>query len=171
MSTTGSISFSAASVINHPPLRVTLFFADNGVGRMLVSTPEAAYGGVLANSAASTMSLLRRAQHLAREKNLQFLELRNFQNLSMIPPWQRKTSMSPSARSSSTIHQRLCLLFQAEDAKNSPPSTPGGESTALMVGFEKARGNYILPFPLISKLAAANFKKYISPLLRDTIWS
>lgn len=49
-------------------------------GRMLVSTPQAAYGGVLANSEAVSLALVERAEEMARENKVQFLELRNFRN-------------------------------------------------------------------------------------------
>jgi FemAB-related protein (PEP-CTERM system-associated) len=49
-------------------------------GRMLVSTPQAAYGGVLAHSEVVKTALVEHAGKLARELNVQFLELRNFQN-------------------------------------------------------------------------------------------
>jgi FemAB-related protein (PEP-CTERM system-associated) len=49
-------------------------------GRLLVSTPQAAYGGVLACSEAVSEALMERASQLAGESNVQFLELRNFQN-------------------------------------------------------------------------------------------
>ncbi|MCI0621706.1 MAG: FemAB family PEP-CTERM system-associated protein [Acidobacteria bacterium] len=54
-------------------------------GRMLISTPQAAYGGILASSELAESALLQRAQQLAREENAQFLELRNFQNLIRLP--------------------------------------------------------------------------------------
>src|SRR5205085_10032659 len=47
-------------------------------GRMLVSTPQAAYGGILANSDPVTQTVFDRARDLAKELNVQFLELRNF---------------------------------------------------------------------------------------------
>jgi FemAB-related protein (PEP-CTERM system-associated) len=46
-------------------------------GRMLISTPQAAYGGILADSPLISDSLLERAQEIAVERNVQFLELRN----------------------------------------------------------------------------------------------
>jgi FemAB-related protein (PEP-CTERM system-associated) len=46
-------------------------------GRMLISTPQAAYGGILADSDSTSNELLERAQELAREECVQFLELRN----------------------------------------------------------------------------------------------
>src|SRR6476619_2885472 len=49
-------------------------------GRMLVSTPQAAYGGVLANSDEVAELILRRAQELAQELEVEFLELRGFRN-------------------------------------------------------------------------------------------
>lgn len=47
-------------------------------GRMLVSTPQAAYGGILADGESDHNSLLARAREIAREKKVRFLELRNF---------------------------------------------------------------------------------------------
>jgi FemAB-related protein (PEP-CTERM system-associated) len=49
-------------------------------GRLLVSTPQAAYGGVLADSGSVAELIVSRAQSLAREQDVQFLELRNFRN-------------------------------------------------------------------------------------------
>lgn len=49
-------------------------------GRLLVSTPQAAYGGVLANSESIADGLLEKAREIARTENVEFLELRNFQN-------------------------------------------------------------------------------------------
>ncbi len=49
-------------------------------GRMLVSTPQAAYGGVLANSDIVEEAILNRARELAKDLQVQFLELRNFRN-------------------------------------------------------------------------------------------
>lgn len=49
-------------------------------GRMLVSTPQAAYGGILASSESATQTILRHARELAGKLRVQFLELRNFQN-------------------------------------------------------------------------------------------
>lgn len=49
-------------------------------GRMLVSTPQAAYGGALASSAAATHALITHARRMAVETRVKFLELRHFQN-------------------------------------------------------------------------------------------
>src|SRR6185436_17142401 len=49
-------------------------------GRMLVSTPQAAYGGVLASSEGVSTALVEQANQLARASKVQFLELRNFRN-------------------------------------------------------------------------------------------
>jgi FemAB-related protein (PEP-CTERM system-associated) len=49
-------------------------------GRMLVSTPQAAYGGVLAGSDSVEQAILNRAGEMAKDLEVQFLELRNFQN-------------------------------------------------------------------------------------------
>jgi FemAB-related protein (PEP-CTERM system-associated) len=46
-------------------------------GRMLISTPQAAYGGILADSESISGDLLKSAQQIAQEKRVQFLELRN----------------------------------------------------------------------------------------------
>jgi FemAB-related protein (PEP-CTERM system-associated) len=57
-----------------------LFFVRSRLfGRMLVSTPQAAYGGILSNSESVTFVIFERARNLANESNAQFLELRNFQ--------------------------------------------------------------------------------------------
>jgi FemAB-related protein (PEP-CTERM system-associated) len=48
-------------------------------GRMLVSTPQAAYGGILADNDSISRCLLEKAYELARRENVEFLELRNFQ--------------------------------------------------------------------------------------------
>jgi FemAB-related protein (PEP-CTERM system-associated) len=49
-------------------------------GRMLISTPQAAYGGILADSEPIAIGLLTKAQEIARSQNADFLELRCFQN-------------------------------------------------------------------------------------------
>jgi FemAB-related protein (PEP-CTERM system-associated) len=49
-------------------------------GRMLVSTPQAAYGGVLANSESVSAALVEHARELAGASRVEFLELRNFRN-------------------------------------------------------------------------------------------
>jgi len=49
-------------------------------GRLLVSTPQAAYGGILAASEAVSQALFNRAAEMANELNVQFLELRSFGN-------------------------------------------------------------------------------------------
>jgi len=46
-------------------------------GRMLISTPQAAYGGILASSPQAEEALLREAQRLAQAEKVKFLELRN----------------------------------------------------------------------------------------------
>lgn len=48
-------------------------------GRMLISTPQAAYGGVLADTPAINAALHEKAREFARKERVQFLELRNFQ--------------------------------------------------------------------------------------------
>ena len=54
-------------------------------GRMLVSTPQAAYGGILARSPAVTAAIFDRARFLAQETHVRFLEMRNFR-LAQIEP-------------------------------------------------------------------------------------
>lgn len=46
-------------------------------GRMLISTPQAAYGGVLASSASVADALIKRAKEIAGRELVQFMELRN----------------------------------------------------------------------------------------------
>jgi FemAB-related protein (PEP-CTERM system-associated) len=48
-------------------------------GRSLVSTPQAAYGGILASCAISSCAILEKAKTLAARKKVRFAELRNFQ--------------------------------------------------------------------------------------------
>jgi FemAB-related protein (PEP-CTERM system-associated) len=49
-------------------------------GQLLVSTPQAAYGGALTNSPAAAHALLDHARQLALETRVRFLELRHFRN-------------------------------------------------------------------------------------------
>ena len=49
-------------------------------GRLLVSTPQAAYGGILADSDSTMQAIFEHAAQIAKELDVQFLELRNFQN-------------------------------------------------------------------------------------------
>src|SRR5258706_3064494 len=49
-------------------------------GRLLVSTPQAAYGGPLGQTDLVVMALLEHAIKLAQDCNVQFLEFRSFQN-------------------------------------------------------------------------------------------
>lgn len=49
-------------------------------GKMLISTPLAAYGGVLADCPETAQALFAHARGLAQEENVQFLELRSFKN-------------------------------------------------------------------------------------------
>jgi FemAB-related protein (PEP-CTERM system-associated) len=49
-------------------------------GRMLISTPHAAYGGCIADSSETTWSIVDYARSLAKELQVEFLELRNFRN-------------------------------------------------------------------------------------------
>lgn len=63
-----------------------LFYVRSRIfGRMLVSTPHAAYGGILAISAPVYNMLLERAGEMAKESKAVFLELRNFRNKSLDP--------------------------------------------------------------------------------------
>jgi len=58
-----------------------LFFVRSLIfGRLLVSTPHAAYGGILANSDVAAHALFTRAREIAKELGVQFLELRSFGN-------------------------------------------------------------------------------------------
>jgi len=50
-------------------------------GRLLVSTPQAAYGGILATDDTVSRAIFDRARELALESQVQFLELRNFRQL------------------------------------------------------------------------------------------
>ena len=59
-------------------------------GRMLISTPQSAYGGILADNDSGAGILLAKAQEIARIENVQFLELRNFQNILKAPQLQAK---------------------------------------------------------------------------------
>jgi FemAB-related protein (PEP-CTERM system-associated) len=59
-------------------------------GRLLVSTPQAAYGGVLSDTAATSDALLAYAWKIARENNVEFTELRNFENAIDDPALARK---------------------------------------------------------------------------------
>jgi len=49
-------------------------------GRLLVSTPQAAYGGVLADTESASQAIFQRAAEIAKDLEVQFLELRSFQN-------------------------------------------------------------------------------------------
>jgi FemAB-related protein (PEP-CTERM system-associated) len=49
-------------------------------GRLLVSSPLAAYGGILSDSEAVTRAIFQRAADIAKNLKVQFLELRNFRN-------------------------------------------------------------------------------------------
>jgi FemAB-related protein (PEP-CTERM system-associated) len=49
-------------------------------GRMLVSTPQAAYGGILADGESIAVGLLKKANEISHSQNAEFLELRCFQN-------------------------------------------------------------------------------------------
>src|SRR5262245_54953998 len=50
-------------------------------GRMLVSTPHAAYGGILASSEAARQALFQEAAVIAKARDVEFLELRGFRNV------------------------------------------------------------------------------------------
>jgi len=54
-------------------------------GRLLVSTPQAAYGGVLADSDEVGDAILRRARDLAGQHRVRFLELRSYRNAVPAP--------------------------------------------------------------------------------------
>jgi FemAB-related protein (PEP-CTERM system-associated) len=47
-------------------------------GSMLVSIPQAAYGGILADDQPTSDILLSKAQEIAQQEKVQFLEIRNF---------------------------------------------------------------------------------------------
>src|SRR5262245_740565 len=49
-------------------------------GRILTSTPQAAYGGILASSQNVARTILRAALQIAQKSGVQFLELRSFSN-------------------------------------------------------------------------------------------
>jgi FemAB-related protein (PEP-CTERM system-associated) len=49
-------------------------------GRMLISTPQAAYGGILADSDPVADRILEQARRIAKENAVQFLELRSYRN-------------------------------------------------------------------------------------------
>lgn len=49
-------------------------------GRMLVSTPQAAYGGILAGSDAVARAIFDRAREMAKDLKVEFMELRSFRN-------------------------------------------------------------------------------------------
>ncbi len=59
-------------------------------GRMLVSTPQSAYGGVLADSETIQDAILRVAEDLARRHRVRFLELRNYRNTVSDPDLMSK---------------------------------------------------------------------------------
>jgi FemAB-related protein (PEP-CTERM system-associated) len=50
-------------------------------GRLLVSTPQAAYGGILADSEQTSQAIFQRAAEIAKQLNVEFLELRSFRNI------------------------------------------------------------------------------------------
>jgi len=49
-------------------------------GRLLSSTPQAAYGGILAGSESASRAIFQRASVIAKDLGIQFLELRSFRN-------------------------------------------------------------------------------------------
>ncbi len=59
-------------------------------GRMLVSTPQGAYGGILATDPNAYRVLLAEAKALAEHEKVDFLELRNFRNEVDDPSMPRK---------------------------------------------------------------------------------
>jgi len=59
-------------------------------GRLLVSTPLAAYGGILADAESVSKAIFERALELAKELKVQFLELRNFRNTLPVDSLVRK---------------------------------------------------------------------------------
>jgi FemAB-related protein (PEP-CTERM system-associated) len=60
-----------------------LFFVRSRLfGRMLVSTPQSAYGGILSDNESVACELLASAQELAQKEHVRFLELRNFRALN-----------------------------------------------------------------------------------------
>jgi FemAB-related protein (PEP-CTERM system-associated) len=59
-------------------------------GRMLVSTPQGAYGGILADSDDAYRALLDGARRMAEREKVEFLELRNFRNEIDDPSLLRK---------------------------------------------------------------------------------
>jgi FemAB-related protein (PEP-CTERM system-associated) len=65
-------------------VRSTLF------GRMLISTPQAAYGGILADTESVSNELCTAAKNIARNQEVQFMELRNLHNASEDPGLQSK---------------------------------------------------------------------------------
>jgi FemAB-related protein (PEP-CTERM system-associated) len=72
-----AINVSCGDILGVLPL----FYVRSKIfGKMLVSTPQAAYGGILSNSSAATAVLYRHASQLAQQIGVQFLELRSFGN-------------------------------------------------------------------------------------------
>lgn len=59
-------------------------------GRMLISTPQSAYGGILVDDPCSAVSLLAKARQIARDEKVRFLELRNFRNALDSPDLKAK---------------------------------------------------------------------------------
>ena len=70
-------------------------------GQMLISTPLAAYGGILADSESTGNLLLTKAQEMARGKKVQFLELRSYQTPTDNPDMTTKDLYV-------TFRQKLC---------------------------------------------------------------
>jgi FemAB-related protein (PEP-CTERM system-associated) len=54
-------------------------------GKMLISTPQGAYGGILADSTEVAQVLLSKAQEMARERAVRFLEVRNSHECQIAP--------------------------------------------------------------------------------------
>jgi FemAB-related protein (PEP-CTERM system-associated) len=59
-------------------------------GRLLVSTPLAAYGGILAESEGVSHAIFQRVADMAKDLSIQFVELRNFRNILALDSLLRK---------------------------------------------------------------------------------
>jgi FemAB-related protein (PEP-CTERM system-associated) len=88
-------------------------------GRMLVSTPQAAYGGILASSESITNQILMRAQEIARELNVEFLELRGFRNSIQSEELLQKDLYVHFARTFRQILKPTCWPFHEKRAQKS----------------------------------------------------
>src|SRR5262249_37407816 len=68
-----------------------LFFAKSLLfGKMLISTPQASYGGILSSLALAEEALYKRARQLALETLAGFIEFRSFQNTLAYPYLETK---------------------------------------------------------------------------------